>query len=160
MLKIKNEKGVTMLVLVITIIVLIILAGISINLAIQDADFTIEKKQKTELEEVAHAIYQQYIKYKQTGTEEYIIGDEYEGDTITINSDLNGNTASSTITKTDDSTKIDEKWYRLSTDDLEKIGIQNSKYTYIVKYSTGEVYNETSKESEQNKDTLYINLSE
>ncbi len=164
MLKIRLEKGVTMLVLVITIIVLLILAGVSINFAIKDSDFAIEKKQLSELEMVGHAVYQQYIKYKETGTEEFLIRDTEYTDLaeITIDSDMLGEEINPEvkIKQSEADESIENKWYKLDKTALKKIGIQNSSYEYIVKYSTGEVYNITSKTSKQNGKTLYLKISE
>ncbi len=50
-----------------------------------------------------------------------------------------------------------ESYYRLTPTDLEKLKIESdddTKYTYIVNYSTGEVYNETKQKTSLGK-TLY-----
>ncbi|MBR3152779.1 MAG: type II secretion system protein [Clostridia bacterium] len=149
MLKMNNEKGVTMIVLVITIVVLLILSGIAIIYGIQDSEFATEKKQLSELEMVATAVHEQYIKYEKTGTQKFLVGEQNYNLSDSITEDFNGKSVSSIS---------NSGWYRLNEDDLEKIGIQDSKYEYAVKYETGEVYNITVKKTKKNNKTLYIKL--
>ena len=119
---IKNEKGVTMLVLVVTIVILLVLAAVSINFAIKDSDYAIEKKQLVEMEMVATAVHEQYIKYQKTGNG--LVGTPDQQLTEDIEKDMNGKDVS-TVNK--------EGWYKLTKDDLKKIGINDSAYEYLVK---------------------------
>ncbi|MBR3132723.1 MAG: type II secretion system protein [Clostridia bacterium] len=148
MLKMNNEKGVTMLVLVITIIVLLILAGVGIFYAVQDAGFATDKKLISELNMVATAVHEQYIKYQKTGTKEFLVGESPYSLSDTITKDYDDK----------DVTVVKTGWYKLDEDALEEIGINNSKYEYAVKYETGEVYNITMKETKSGK-TLYTRLN-
>lgn len=161
MRKIRLENGVTMLVLVITIIVLLILAGVSINFALQDTSFSLERKQLSELKMVSHAVYEQYTKYKQTGTEDFLVGTDNFSDDVTISEDMNGKkfTIQLEINSSSNEGKDKvEQWLKLDKNDLKKIGIENPKDEYIVKYSTGAVYNITAKKSESSNKTLYTSL--
>ena len=64
--KIGNQKGVTLIVLVITIIVLIIIAGISIGTGISGMKQAKENKLLTELGMVNHAALERYTKVSLT----------------------------------------------------------------------------------------------
>ena len=57
MRKIKNNNGITMIVLVITIIVLAMIAAITINYSITGENYSKEKQMLADLEYVHHAIY-------------------------------------------------------------------------------------------------------
>ncbi len=164
MRKIRLENGVTMIVLIITIIVLLILAGVSINFALQDTSFSIERKQLSELKMVSHAIYEQYTKYKKTGTEEFLIGTDNFSDNVTISEDMNGNNLTSSIeinSSSNNGKAKEEQWLKLNKDDLKKIGIEEvSNDEYIVKYSTGAAYNITAKKSKRSGKTLYTSLEQ
>lgn len=65
---IKNEKGITMVALAITIIVILILMGFFLGGLTSDTGSAVEKKEKVELSMVSSAVQQQYIKYKSTGS--------------------------------------------------------------------------------------------
>ena len=133
MLKIKKEKGITLLVLIITIIILMILASVSIYIATGDLNNAVEKKNKVEIEIVAEAVKEQYIKYLATGNVNLLYGTQYSGSEISINS-------GETIIKNQGS------WKTLSDVDLKSLGIEEQSDTvYIVKYETGEVYDSTNK---------------
>ena len=72
--KIKEEKGVTLVALIITIFVIIIVAGISITEGTKDFKNTDNKKTLSELEMVQHAVIQRYTKYKLTKDMELLVG--------------------------------------------------------------------------------------
>ena len=74
MRKIKKENGITMIVLVITIMVLTLIAAITINYSITGANYSKEKQLLADLEAVHHAIYEQYAQYQTTGDISFIIG--------------------------------------------------------------------------------------
>lgn len=51
--------------------------------------------------------------------------------------------------------EIEEKYYKLSKEDLKEIGIENEDDEYIVNYKTGECFNLTKKRSGENNYELY-----
>ena len=157
MQKMKNSKGVTLIVLVITIIVLLIIAGISINLGIDSLDDSVDKKLKSELILVQQACIVEYTKAKQLGYLENITvkPDNFIGTEISI-SDLPDfeNNSDEWLLEEEPSEKYKE-YFELDPEDLDKLGILDSEYTYIVNYYTGEVYNKTIKVSSEGEN-LYI----
>lgn len=158
---IKNEKGITLLALVITIVVLIILASIAVNVGKDGIKESKEDAMLSELGIVQNAILQRKTKADLTN-------EDYPGEIITeanINleetiEEINDNRASGeeeVIRKDND----DSHYYFLSTENggLEKLGITNSEDAYIVNYETGEVINYTTKLTGTGK-PLYIYAKE
>ena len=154
---IKNEKGITLLALVITIVVLIILASIAVNVGKDGIKESKEDAMLSELGMVQNAILQRKTKVDLTN-------EDYPGETIAeanINleetiEEINNNRTSSEeeISRKDHD---DSHYYFLSTENggLEELGITNSEEAYIVNYETGEVINYTTKLTETGK-PLYI----
>lgn len=156
----KNEKGVTLTALAITIIVIFILASISINYGVDTLNESKAKNLEASLAIVEQAIAEQYIKavelrqdsIKSTDSKPEIfvgtmvnandlpeIGD---GKEFFLKEKLQG-LASNNLT-------YSECYYRLEPTDLTQLKIESddqNKYTYIVNYSTGEVFNETKKKT-------------
>ena len=154
---INHEKGITLLALVITIVVLIILASITINIGKDGIKESKENTMLSELGMVQNAILQRKTKADLTN-------ETYPGETITeanINleetiQEINDNRASGEeeISRKDSD---DSHYYFLSTENggLEELGITNSEDAYIVNYETGEVINYTTKLTGTGK-PLYI----
>ncbi len=154
---INYEKGITLLALVITIVVLIILASITINIGKDGIKESKENTMLSELGMVQNAILQRKTKADLTN-------EGYPGETITeanINleetiQEINDNRASGEeeISRKDSD---DSHYYFLSTENggLEELGITNSEDAYIVNYETGEVINYTTKLTGTGK-PLYI----
>lgn len=154
---INHEKGITLLALVITIVVLIILASITINIGKDGIKESKENTMLSELGMVQNAILQRKTKVDLTN-------ETYPGETITeanINleetiQEINDNRASGEeeISRKDSD---DSHYYFLSTENggLEELGITNSEDAYIVNYETGEVINYTTKLTGTGK-PLYI----
>ena len=152
-----HEKGITLLALVITIIVLIILASTIVNISQNGIKQSKEDTMLSELGIVQNAILQRKTKADLTD-------EDYPGEIIieaNINleetiEEINNNRASGEeeITKKDDD---NSNYYFLSTENggLEELGITNSEDAYIVNYETGEVINYTTKLTETGK-PLYI----
>ena len=152
-----HEKGITLLALVITIIVLIILASTIVNISQNGIKQSKEDTMLSELGIVQNAILQRKTKADLTD-------EDYPGETIieaNINlektiEEMNNHRASGEeeITKKDDD---NSNYYFLSTENggLEELGITNSEDAYIVNYETGEVINYTTKLTETGK-PLYI----
>lgn len=154
---INHEKGITLLALVITIVVLIILASITINIGKDGIKESKENTMLSELGMVQNAILQRKTKVDLTN-------ETYPGETITeanINleetiQEINDNRAlgEEEISRKDSD---DSHYYFLSTENggLEELGITNSEDAYIVNYETGEVINYTTKLTGTGK-PLYI----
>lgn len=157
----KNEKGITLLALVITMIILMILVGITINIGKNGITESREDAMLSELGIVQNAILQRKTKADLTG-------ENYPGETITeanINleetiEEINNNRTSGEeeISRKD---RDDSHYYFLSTENggLEELGITNSEDAYIVNYETGEVINYTTKLTGTGK-PLYIYAKE
>ena len=157
----KNEKGITLLALVITMIILMILVGITINIGKNGITESREDTMLSELGIVQNAILQRKTKADLTG-------ENYPGETITeanINleetiEEINNNRTSGEeeISRKD---RDDSHYYFLSTENggLEELGITNSEDAYIVNYETGEVINYTTKLTGTGK-PLYIYAKE
>ena len=152
-----HEKGITLLALVTTIIVLIILVSTIVNISQNGIKESKEDTMLSELGIVQNAILQRKTKADLTD-------EDYPGETIIeadINleetiEEMNNHRASGEeeITKKDDD---NSNYYFLSTENggLEELGITNSEDAYIVNYETGEVINYTTKLTETGK-LLYI----
>ena len=156
-----HEKGITLLALVTTIIVLIILVSTIVNISQNGIKESKEDTMLSELGIVQNAILQRKTKADLTD-------EDYPGETIieaNINlektiEEINNNRASGEeeIIKKDDD---NSNYYFLSTENggLEELGITNSEDAYIVNYETGEVINYTTKLTGTGK-PLYIYAKE
>ena len=157
----KNEKGITLLALVITMIILMILVGITINIGKNGITESREDAMLSELGIVQNAILQRKTKADLTG-------ENYPGETITeANINLEETIEESNNNRTSGEEEISRKdrddshYYFLSTENggLEELGITNSEDAYIVNYETGEVINYTTKLTGTGK-PLYIYAKE
>ena len=158
---INKEKGITLLALVVTIIMLIILASTIVNIGQNEIKESEENAKLSELGIVQNAILQRKTKADLTD-------EDYPGETIieaNINlektiEEMNDHRASGEeeIIKKDDD---NSNYYFLSTENggLEELGITNSEDAYIVNYETGEVINYTTKLTGTGK-PLYIYAKE
>lgn len=155
-LKINNQKGITLIALSITIIILLILAGITINMGKNGIQDSKEDAKLSELGMIQNAVLQRKTKADLTK-------EEYPGETIleagitleSVINEINSNVNSeNTITRKDSN---DEDYYLLSNENsgLRELGITNSEDEYIVNYETGEVFNYTEKVTKSGK-PLYI----
>lgn len=142
----KNE-GITLVALVITVILLLIISGISITGTLRGHKETQSAKQLTELEMVQHAILERNTKAQLTK-------EELPGTTISktevqeIIEDINNKTGENIELK-------GTEYKKLEKTDLENLGITSEDDTFIVNYKTGEVINETARVTNLNK-ALYI----
>lgn len=154
--KMKQDKGVTLIILVIIVLALMILAGVAINSGTYDVDSTLDSKLEGELRMIQYAVFQQYAKYKTTLDENSIIkgSKTYSNNEIKDFMQSNYNTIPLyTVKENDESYK---KYYLLDKDDLVNIGIQDSQYSYIINYYTGEVMNADIFTTTSGKEKLYI----
>lgn len=144
----KNEKGITLIALTITIIVLLILTGVSIGSMAGKKGLIKDSKSNTkisELNQVQQALLEAYVMYKNTGNENYLVG-----------KDIEYSEAQEVISNFENATlKATSNYKRLEAEDLAKLGITGGEDTYIVNYETGEVINETQSVT-GNGDELYV----
>lgn len=133
---VKSEnKGITLIALTITIVILLIIAGITITGSITGVDESKTNKLLTELDMVQHAVLERYTKYSLTKDEDLLVGTQTSS--LPSIGDNNWQIQSPS--------KPYEYYYTLVPEDLNMLGITNTEDTYIVNYSTGEVYNNTTK---------------
>lgn len=147
-MNIRKNKGITLVILVITIVILLIISGISITGTITGKKETEESVHISELKIIQQAILERYTKAQLTK-------ETLPGTSVTISevqsiiNEINN--------ETEESINLKGKEYkRLNKTDLENLGVIGEEdNTYIVNYSTGEVINETVKTTNNGK-ALYI----
>ena len=152
----KKNRGITMVALVITIVVLLIIAGISIgagNNAIKNSKLEnlktnmllIEVKAKEQIENAKFRLGTSFEKTNRVNTAK----SEFTGEEIVDGNIFNNNTKITTEKIKEDNTN-NVYYYKLSTQNLMDMGLKNVKSDekdgyYIVKYdlknSTIEIYN-------------------
>ena len=146
-MNIRKNEGITLVTLVVTVVLLLIISGISITGTLRGHKETEEASQISELNMIQHAILERYTKSQFTkedllpGTE--IDKVEVEGIIKEINSESGENIELKGT-----------KYKQLSKTDLEKLGITKEDDTFIVNYKTGEVIN-ASKKITKSKKALY-----
>lgn len=143
----RENKGITLVALVITIIILLIISGISITGTIAGKKETQESVQISELKMIQQAILQRYTKSQLT--KETLPGTSIDISQVqSMINEINNKTEQNIVLKGKD-------YKRLNKTDLEKLGITGEEDSYIVNYNTGEVINETLKTTKSGK-ALYI----
>lgn len=136
----RKNKGITLIALVITIVVLIVVAAVGSYAGTESLKDAKEKKQIAELNMMRQPVLENYTKYVTTNNSKYIRGQEVPyADMQNLINKINDE-AIKTVTL-----KATKGYYRLSTKDLEEMGITQVEDTYIVNYQTGEIINETLK---------------
>ena len=133
--KTKSNKGITLIALVITIIVLLILAGVSVSMLTgQNGILTQAQnaKEETEIASEKEAIQLTMINKEMTGDEKYNIGEELRDRTL-----ANGDNWK--IVSVNDTKQIyGTDWYYVGTGvSLENYG--ETKHEWAINYNTGEV---------------------
>lgn len=148
----KKEEGITLVALVVTIIVLLILASVTITGAIKGVDESQENKLLSELGMIQHAIVERDTKYKLTKDSSTLVGTKVTTSQIDVSGLETGSiTWKYTLNDGDDY----KSYYRVNENDLKNLGLEvgtgSYKDTYIVNYYTHEVYNESTKKTPNNK---------
>lgn len=161
---IKNNKGITLMALIITIIVLIILAGIGIGSS-TGMKGNINKSKETmvtaELSKIQQAVLENYIKYKQLNQEKFLKGEKisYDDAVEEFNMLGLGSNQKLKVASYNISTDTDPSlyYYKMTKDNLNEMGLQNinNDDEYIVNYSSGEVFNITQRKTASGN-VLYI----
>lgn len=146
-MNIRKNKGITLVALVITIILLIIISGISITGTIGNQKEAEAATQIEELNMIQQAILQRYTKSQLT--KEELPGTKIDKQQVeTIISEINTTAGTSINLK-------GTEYFQLNNEDLKKIGITGKEDIYIVNYKTGEVINNTIKVTNSGE-ALYI----
>ena len=153
----RENKGITLIALIITIIVLLIIAGISISGGIDGIDKADDNRLMSELEKVQHAITQRYTKFELTKDTSVIVGTKV--DTLPTLPTPEGAAEAPTWKVfqggTDENlTPLPERaYYRLSKADLENLGLTGDykNSSFIVNYYSGEVFDETVQTTSEGK---------
>ena len=146
-MNIRKNNGITLVALVITIVLLLIISGISITGTLRGHKETVSAKQLSELEMVQHAILERNTKAQLT--KEELPGTEVNITEVQeIIKDINSKTGDSIELKGTEYKKLEKL-------DLENLGITSEDDAFIVNYKTGEVINETVRVTNLNK-ALYI----
>ena len=147
--KIRDNKGITLIVLIITIIVILIIAGISISGAINGIDESSENRLIAEMEKVQHAVTQRYSKFELTKDASILVGTNVDLSSLTgVPNTINWKVFQ-VKTEENDLTLPERRYYRLSKSDLENLGLTGDyrNSSYVVNYYSGEVYDETEKQT-------------
>lgn len=153
---IKNEKGVTMVALVVTVVILLIIASISINYGLNSIEEAKDNKLKSEISMVQHAVFEEYAKYEiqsKVNKDQALPGIEMQLDDVNkeINDGINLK-----ITSYDDDKE--SHYYKIVPDEngkMEQLGLEKLVDTYIVNYKTGEAINITT-QATSDGNLLYV----
>lgn len=141
----KGEKGITIISLVITFVLLLIISAVGVNMGISGINSVKDSKLSGELQMVQHAVLEQYTKYKTTKNSVYLVGNKItkeEASSI-------ANEIGVTLANIPDSYS-NKDYYKLDKTALEQIGIKDATDEYVVNYISGEVMNITVKKTTNN----------
>ncbi len=154
----KSSRGITLVALTITIIILFILIGIGMRVAFASVNEVIDNQLTTELGIVRQAIVERYslaqavnqIKVpKESEPVSFWLGERIEqfSEIALLDEALIKEDVSAFYQKGEhyQCNYQEDFYYRLTPENLSKMGVGDAKHTYIVNYKTAEVYNETKK---------------
>lgn len=137
----KKQKGITLVGLTVTVIILLILSAVGVAMGIQGITNVKNSKLQSELEMVQHAVLEQYTKYKSTNDSSYLVGNKITDESAQEIASSIGVTLVSIP-----STYSNKDYYSLDKASLSAIGIQDATDEYVVNYVSGEVMNITQKQ--------------
>ena len=138
-----KEKGITLIALVITIIVLLILAGVSISMLTGDNGILTQAQRAKELTEASSE--EEYIQLLLIG---YNIDKKAYGEDLK-NVEFNTVENTTSIMDKETGTTYGDGWYYLKPEDVKDYELKNS---YIIDYATGEYI-----KYDENKHTIVTN---
>ncbi len=151
----KNNNGITLIALTVTIIVIIIIASVGTYSGMNSLREATERKQIAEVGVLQQAILENYTKYLTTKNNVYIRGTQLTYAAVqTIITEINNNRASTENEialkmynyDTGETPTVIDYYYELKVADLKDMGISGEEIDeYIVNYKTGEVINKTTK---------------
>ena len=146
-MNIRRNDGITIITLVITIVLLLIISGISITGMLRGHEETEEVSQIAELNMIQHAALEKYTKAQLT--KETLPGTVIDKDEVDrIIEEINTESGENISLKGTEYKQLDKM-------DLENLGIEKEDDIYIINYKTGEVINKTKKVTKSGK-ALYI----
>ena len=148
----KNQKGVTMIALIITIIVLLIIASISIGSALNSHETAAKNKLLTEVGMVQHAALERYTKQVTIGNEDFP-GEEYTSKSE-IEADIDMIKNDSKLSEILNNT-TPEDYYFLDKNALKNLGVTVTEDSYIINYKLGIAINATVQVTEDGQ-PLYV----
>ena len=151
----KNKKGITLVSLVVTILIMVILIGIGITAAYTSINDVKDNKLMTELGIVRQAIMEQYA-LAEAVNQTKIPKDSDNKVAFWIGEPKENAKSELDFLSIENPIYQEQIYYELAPVDLKKIGVNDAKDTYIVNYSTGEVYNETTKTTSDDTTLLYL----
>lgn len=134
-----NQKGITLIALCVMIIIILIIASVTTYTGINSLQEAKEERLTNELKMVQHAVLETYTKYKTIKNEEYLVGSP-----IASVSDIPKEYQERLNHKETaflGAAIKEEKYYLLDVEAMEKLGITNAHFKYIVNYNSGEVMN-------------------
>lgn len=143
----RENKGITLIALVITIIVLLILAGITLRGGNESVKTTRSNKLLTELDMVQHACLERYTEYKLTLNDALLVGESVSSAEY---SEVRTLASKKGVTLP---AEPEGTYYKLDPNSsagkgaLQSLGITNIEDVYIVNYSKGSVMNYTTQET-------------
>lgn len=146
-MNLRKNEGITLVTLVTTIIILLIISGISITGIIRGHKETEDATQISELNIIQHAILERYTKAQLT--KENLPGTDISKEEVKKIIDEINLIAGESITLKG------TEYKELKIEDLEELGITQEENIFIVNYKTGEVINKTLKTTSSGK-ALYI----
>ena len=125
----KNNKGVTIITLIITIIVIIILAGITIYIGLnQNTEKAMEVKTAYEVHEIIDAVVNRSLVHK-INPDYYVYVGKTDYEPKSIGTEGNKKTYSG-----------NDGWYLLDTkEEFDELGLDNTNTSYLVNYEDGSV---------------------
>ena len=142
---VRNNKGVTLIALVVTIVVMLIIAGTSVYTGMNSLEDAKEESLKAELNMMKQVVLENYTKFLNTQNEKYLVGTEQDYENVfnkvsPIGIDLKAQEYS----LTGGTGLPEEYYYEIEERDYETLQISKPEGNinkYIVNYSTGEVIN-------------------
>lgn len=143
---IKDNKGITLMALVITIIILLILLTVGIGTATGIKSNIMNSKEtiaKSDLAKVQQAVTETYIRYKQSGDNERVLyGIKLSYTSAKTSFDRIGSSESLKSVYSESETDASKYYYKLEKIHLKQMGLEDlGEDEYIVNYSTGEAFN-------------------
>ena len=163
----RNDKGVTLMILTVTIVVLLIILGITLNYGVSEIHDVSNKKMESELEIVQEAIMQRYALVKSEGqlgikapvissntqTEANrpsgLVGTRIANSSYIETQGFSGVEPMITYSSGENNKNFEDYYYLLNENDLRDLEIEkgdnpnesgSKERSYIVNYSTGEVF--------------------
>lgn len=137
------EKGITLITLIITILVMIIIMGTITIVSTDFMEVANDNKLQEELTMVNNVISESYANYIRTKDNRYLSGERLTSNQVQEVADSVGIALVIIPNNIKEQDANLSEYYRLTPTDLTNIGIEDAKDTYVVNYLTGEVINET-----------------